>query len=84
MRTQFLILFEQLNVNGRTDLLPRQMQERLLEPTQSPFGCADQIVYGCLSLPHLCQGGFGRDPAIHDPHPIGTAILLLDALEKVR
>ena len=78
------VVRQQLHLYGITHLAPRQRQERLLQSRQPALRRADQVAHRRIALAHRLQRLFGRDAAVHDPHPLRATVAALDGGEELR
>ena len=79
---EFPLLGEELDRDRRPHRLPGLRQERLFQPRQAALGGAHQVAHGRVTRAHGRQGRFGGDAAVHDPDPLGAAILLFDLFQE--
>ena len=81
---QLPVLGQQLHLDRLANLAPGQAHKRLLQPRQAPLGGADQVMHRRLAPTHRRQRLLGRNPPVHDPHPLGPAVLRLDLRQELR
>lgn len=77
------ILRQQLHLHPGPGVVPRLVEQRLLQPAQPSLGRADKIVHRRVALAHLGQHVFGRNPSVHYPGAVGLAVLHLDPGKEV-
>jgi hypothetical protein len=75
---KFAVLFKQFDLHTGPRLDPGLGQQGFLQTRQTAFRCSHQIPHRRVAGTHLGQHRFRRNTAIHDPHPPGPAVLLLD------
>jgi hypothetical protein len=79
---ELVVVGKQLDLNALADLLPRLVEQVLLQPVQPSLGRADDVLHRRIAVAHLGQDRLGRHAAVHHPDPPRLAVLLLDPGEE--
>ena len=75
-------MVEELHVDRVADFLPRQLEPLLFVLFDFALRRSDQVRHLPGWVPHLGQDFFGRNAAIHHPHPLRLAIGVFDLVEE--
>jgi hypothetical protein len=73
---------EQLYLHAFAGLLPVKCKEFGFEFAQPALGCAHEVMHRRIGGPHLGKHFLGGNAAVHDPDPLGFAVLGFDFREE--
>jgi hypothetical protein len=79
---ELAVLRQQLDLDTGPRLLPRFVDQMLLQTGQATLRRADQVTDRGVGRAHFGQHLLGRHTAVHQPDPACFAVLPLDAFEK--
>ena len=82
-KVQFIFLGHDFDFDTGTHALPGTFQQIGFQLAQAALGCSNQVINRRNACAHLGQHFLGGHTTIHQPDPLGFAVLLFDLAQEL-